>query len=114
VRSFIAVLLVGFGELIVVAEGVGLDVEVGELGPVGEIDRQGRLSVRLTAVLLDQVFDGGQGGGLSLQGLGERPAQEVGPIEREQACQAGRQQGGASMAGKRGVEEALDLGDGEA
>src|SRR5215204_143293 len=84
-RSFIEVLLLRVGEQVVSAEVMGLDVQGGELRPVGEIDGQGRLAVGFAAVLLDQVFDGSQSGSAALQSLVEGGPQEIGAVEHEQA-----------------------------
>jgi hypothetical protein len=88
-------------------------MEGGELGAVGQVDGQGRLALGFPAVLLNQVFDGGEGGSFALQSLQERDPQKVGAVELEQSSQPGGQEGSTSMASKGGVEEGLDLGDGK-
>src|SRR5215210_4630889 len=110
-RSLIAVLRLGCGELVVAAESMRLDVQGGELGTVGEIDRQGRLTLSVAAVLFDQVLDGGEGWSGVLEDLLERSSQEVGAVEREQLSQSVGQTRGVAMAREGRVEEAFDFGD---
>jgi hypothetical protein len=98
-------------EVIVGLEVVRFDVQGLELGAIAELECGRGGPPALSAVLLEQVADGGQRGRLALECDGERTTQRFGAVEGEQGFELAGGGGGGLTGDEGAVDEGLALRD---
>ena len=88
---------------------MGLDVEVGQIGPPGQVDGREPPSLAGPTAAFEQVGDGRGPLGLTFESLRYGSAQLLGAIAIEQFQQPSGLSGGGFASGESGFEEGLAL-----